>query len=85
MKDRLIVVAGGGGFIGGALVSSIRGQGYTRIRAVDIKPFDEWYQVFNDVENLVLDLNLKDHCDAIWSGRPSRVQPGREYGRHGLH
>ena len=62
MKDGLIVIAGGGGFIGGHLVASLRNQGFARIRAVDIKPFDEWYQVFRDVENLRLDLKDKESC-----------------------
>ncbi|HEY6766082.1 MAG TPA: NAD-dependent epimerase/dehydratase family protein [Candidatus Sulfotelmatobacter sp.] len=61
--DDLILVTGGGGFIGGALVSSLRQQGYKRIRAVDIKPLDHWYQKFDDVENLSLDLNEKDNCE----------------------
>jgi nucleoside-diphosphate-sugar epimerase len=68
MKDRLVVVTGAGGFIGGALVADLRRQGFTRIRAVDIKPLEEWYQVFDDVENLILDLNLKDNCDAVSQG-----------------
>ena len=67
-KDRLILVAGGGGFIGGAMVAELRRQGYRRIRAVDIKPLDEWYQVFDDAENLVLDLNLKDNCERATEG-----------------
>jgi len=37
-KSDLIVVAGGGGFIGGHLVADLRRQGFTRIRVVDIKP-----------------------------------------------
>jgi len=40
-----------------------RRQGYSRIRAVDVKPFDEWYQRFDDVENLQLDLNLRENCE----------------------
>jgi len=60
-KDVLLVT-GAGGFIGGHLVAAFRKQGYTHIRAVDIKPFDEWYQHFEDVENLQLDLNLKENC-----------------------
>ena len=67
-KDGLILVAGGGGFIGGAMVSELRRQGHTKIRAVDIKPLDEWYQVFDDAENLVLDLNLKDNCERATDG-----------------
>jgi GDP-D-mannose 3',5'-epimerase len=58
-----IVVAGAGGFIGGHLVAAFRRQGYSRIRAVDVKPLDEWYQRFDDVENLQLDLNLRENCE----------------------
>jgi GDP-D-mannose 3', 5'-epimerase len=68
MKDRLTVVTGAGGFIGGALVSDLRRKNLTRIRAVDIKPLREWYQVFDDVENMVLNLNLKDHCEMASRG-----------------
>jgi nucleoside-diphosphate-sugar epimerase len=63
MHDGLVVVTGGGGFIGGSLVASLRQQGYKRIRAVDIKPLAHWYQRFPDVENLTLDLNLRENCD----------------------
>src|SRR5271166_1577050 len=66
--DQLIVVPGGGGFIGGALVASLRQQGYKHIRAVDIKPLDHWYQRFADVENLVLDLNEKQNCEVAARG-----------------
>ena len=58
-----IVVAGAGGFIGGHLVAAFRKKGYSRIRAVDVKPLDEWYQRFDDVENLQLDLNLRENCE----------------------
>jgi GDP-D-mannose 3',5'-epimerase len=66
-KDH-IVVAGAGGFIGGHLVADFRRKGYSRIRAVDVKPFDEWYQRFDDVENLQLDLNLRENCDIAAEG-----------------
>ena len=68
MKDDLILVTGGGGFIGGAMVAELRRQGYKRIRAVDVKPLDEWYQVFDDADNLVLDLNLKENCEQAAEG-----------------
>src|SRR5436190_13498699 len=61
-RDDLIVVTGGGGFIGGYLVAELVRQGYTRIRSVDIKPVDDWYQVFPEVTNLQLDLREKDAC-----------------------
>jgi len=50
------------------MVAELRRQGYKRIRAVDIKPLAEWYQVFGDVENLVLDLNLKESCEQAAKG-----------------
>ena len=62
MKNDLIVVCGGGGFIGGHLVADLRRQGFTRIRSVDRKPQTDWYQRFPDVENLVLDLQDKGAC-----------------------
>jgi nucleoside-diphosphate-sugar epimerase len=63
-----VVVTGAGGFIGGALISALRRQNVGRIRGVDIKPLDEWYQRFNDVENLSLDLNLKENCETAAAG-----------------
>jgi nucleoside-diphosphate-sugar epimerase len=62
-KQNLIVVTGAGGFIGGSLISALRQQGHKCIRAIDIKPRDHWYQKFDDVENLPLDLNLKENCE----------------------
>jgi len=58
-----IVVAGGGGFIGGHLVRDLRSQGFSRLRAVDIKPVAEWYQRFEDVDNLVLDLRRREAAE----------------------
>ncbi|HMD43026.1 MAG TPA: NAD-dependent epimerase/dehydratase family protein [Candidatus Acidoferrum sp.] len=61
--DTRALVAGAGGFIGGHLVAEFRKNGYSHIRAVDVKPLDEWYQRFDDVENLSFDLNRKENCD----------------------
>jgi GDP-D-mannose 3', 5'-epimerase len=66
--NRLVVVTGAGGFIGGSLVARLRAAGQQRIRAVDIKPWHEWYQRFDDVENLVLDLNVKQNCEITARG-----------------
>jgi len=67
-KNSKILVTGAGGFIGGALLSVLRKQGYQNLRAVDIKPFDHWYQRFEDVENLSLDLNLRENCERAAEG-----------------
>ena len=45
LQGKDAVVCGGGGFIGGHLVRSLLANGVDVIRAVDIKPIDEWYQV----------------------------------------
>jgi nucleoside-diphosphate-sugar epimerase len=68
MKDGLVVVAGGGGFIGGHLVASLRRQGYTRIRSVDVKPQGDWYQVFPDVDSQRLDLRRREDCERAVAG-----------------
>jgi GDP-D-mannose 3', 5'-epimerase len=67
-QSDLVVVTGGGGFIGGHLVGELRRRGFERIRSVDVKPLDEWYQVFDDVENLELDLRLREACDEAADG-----------------
>jgi GDP-D-mannose 3', 5'-epimerase len=56
-----ILVAGGGGFIGGWLVRSLLEQGEA-VRSVDIKPTSEWFQLHGEAENLVLDLRDLDSC-----------------------
>ena len=68
MKNDLIVVAGGGGFIGGHLVADLLRRGFTKVRSVDIKPLDEWYQVFEQADNVVADLKEKEACIAACHG-----------------
>ena len=63
-----ILVCGAGGFIGGHLVADLRRQGVKDIRAVDKKPFSQWYQKFDDVENLQLDLQYMDACNQAVKG-----------------
>src|SRR5215510_7767872 len=58
----LVLVTGAGGFIGGHLVAELRRRGHRRIRAVDVKPFGEWYQQFDDVDNRSLDLGDLNNC-----------------------
>jgi GDP-D-mannose 3',5'-epimerase len=66
-KER-VVVAGAGGFIGGHLVADLIRGGRTDVVAVDIKPFEEWHQRFDGVENRQLDLALRDSCYEALTG-----------------
>lgn len=62
LRGEKAVVCGAGGFIGGHLVKNLIANGVDVVRAVDIKPLDEWYQVTSGVENLSLDLKDKQNC-----------------------
>jgi GDP-D-mannose 3',5'-epimerase len=68
MSNRTVLIAGAGGFIGGHLVADFVRRGITNIRAVDVKPLDEWYQVCDGVENVVANLKEKDACRAACDG-----------------
>src|SRR5262245_61115630 len=58
----VIVVAGAGGFIGGNLVNYFFNKGFTRIRAVDKKPLDDWYLRSPAAQSLRLDLSYEANC-----------------------
>ena len=67
-ENDLIVIAGAGGFIAGALVRYFHDQGFTRIRAIDKKPLPEWYQRTEGVECLCLDLSNEENCRSACQG-----------------
>jgi nucleoside-diphosphate-sugar epimerase len=58
---ELFVVCGAGGFIGGHLVGRLLASG-RRVRAVDIKPLEKWYQRFDGAENIQADLCGPEKC-----------------------
>jgi GDP-D-mannose 3', 5'-epimerase len=62
LTNKKIVVCGAGGFIGGHLVEKLTEQGLDVVRAVDVKPVNEWYQKTSSVENLSLDLKEVESC-----------------------
>lgn len=67
-KDSLIVVTGAGGFIGGNLVKYFRDKGFTRLRAIDKKPFEEWYLKVPGSEMLQLDCTSPEACARAAAG-----------------
>lgn len=68
MNSDLIVVCGGGGFIGGHLTAALRASGHQNLRAVDLKPLNRWYQRFDGVDNRQLDLKDLAACKAAMAG-----------------
>jgi nucleoside-diphosphate-sugar epimerase len=79
-----LVVCGAGGFIGGHLVKYLQGQGFSKIRAVDVKPVEDWYQTSPGVENLVLDLSEKDACQTALDGMDVVYQLAADMGGMGF-
>lgn len=65
--SKRILVAGGGGFIGGELARVLIERGH-QVVVADIKPLDKWYQLHPTAENLVLDLELRDACMQATAG-----------------
>lgn len=61
------VVTGAGGFIGGHLVADLLADGRS-VRAVDVKPREQWYQLHEAAENVVADLSLLESARAATRG-----------------
>jgi GDP-D-mannose 3', 5'-epimerase len=84
IHGQRVVVCGAGGFIGGHLVKSLQEVGVNEIRAVDIKPLDEWYQKTPGVENLSLDLKDKNNCYLATDGMNAVFQLAADMGGMGF-
>ena len=56
-----ILVGGAGGFIGGHLTQKLLSENHEVI-AVDIKPFEAWYQLSTKSNNFVSDLKLLENA-----------------------
>ena len=67
-KDDLIVITGGGGFIGGNLARYFKKKGFTNLRTVDKKPLYEWYLQVPGVESLCLDVSEEANCQRVCEG-----------------
>jgi GDP-D-mannose 3', 5'-epimerase len=67
MNSDLILVTGAGGFIGGHLVADLLKKGH-RVRAVDNKPLEQWWQRFPEAESWSANLELLDECRKACAG-----------------
>ncbi len=64
---KTILVCGAGGFIGGHLVKDLLTQGF-KVVCADIKPFEYWFQLFEDTKNYNLDLKEYENCLKVSTG-----------------
>ena len=83
MAEDLIVIAGGGGFIGGHLAAALHAAGW-RVRAVDIKPLDEWCQRVPGVECVTADLSDLVACHRVTAGARRVYQLAADMGGMGF-
>ncbi len=84
LRGERAVVCGGGGFIGGHLVKYLISKGVNVVRAVDVKPLGEWYQVTEGVENVSLDLQGAGNCVAAARGATMVFQLAADMGGMGF-
>src|SRR5688500_2191437 len=79
-----ILVCGARGIIGGHLVAGLRQRGFTDVGAADRKPFEHWYQRFDDVDNRILDLQGLEACHEAAAGAHSVYQLAADMGGMGF-
>ena len=84
IRGARALVCGAGGFIGGHLVNKLFEEGAASVRAVDVKPLDEWYQRNSAAENLVLDLQEKEACLQATDGMEAVFQLAADMGGMGF-
>lgn len=84
LTNQRIVVCGSGGFIGGHMVREFQEKGLNVVRAVDVKPLEEWFQRLPGVENLVLDLKDKESCVRAAEGADVVIQLAADMGGMGF-
>jgi GDP-D-mannose 3', 5'-epimerase len=84
LKKQRVLVCGAGGFIGGHFVKYLLSQGVDVVRAVDLKPLQEWHQYSSSVENLVCDLSELDSCRRVTAGVDAVFQLAADMGGMGF-
>ena len=84
IRAQRAVVCGAGGFIGGHLVKGLLRSGIQVIRAIDIKPVEQWYQAVEGVESFSLDLKDMHSCFFAAEGATHIYQLAADMGGMGF-
>jgi nucleoside-diphosphate-sugar epimerase len=84
IRSSRVLVCGAGGFIGGHLVNTLFAEGAASVRAVDVKPFGEWYQKNPAADSRILDLQLRESCLEAAEGIDSVFQLAADMGGMGF-
>ena len=78
-----VLIAGAGGFIGGHLAGALLADRH-EVRAVDVKPVGEWYQVHAAAENDVADLSRLEAAHRAVDGVANVYQLAADMGGMGF-
>ena len=65
---KKILICGAGGFIGGHLTKHFIDQGDCELICADVKPYEYWFQIFDQNKNYSLDLKDYESCLKITKG-----------------
>jgi GDP-D-mannose 3', 5'-epimerase len=84
IRGARVLVCGAGGFIGGHFVNKLFANGAASVRAVDVKPLDQWYQANSSADNRVLDLKLLEACQEASGGIDAVFQLAADMGGMGF-
>jgi GDP-D-mannose 3',5'-epimerase len=84
IRGASVLVCGAGGFIGGHLVNTLFEQGASSVRAVDLKPFNEWYQRNPAADSRILNLQLREGCFEAAEGIDAVFQLAADMGGMGF-
>lgn len=79
-----MLVCGAGGFIGGHMVKKLYELGAASVRAVDVKPFDDWYQKNPAADNRQLDLSKIENCREAVKDMDGVIQLAADMGGMGF-
>jgi nucleoside-diphosphate-sugar epimerase len=61
------LICGAGGFIGGHLASSLIREGH-QVLCADVKPLENWFQIFDSSQSFSLDLKEYENCLKVSKG-----------------